>query len=80
MQMDAFICQVLIIIIVNWFHLDFNSVKSYVYSATYKKNKKNKIKIRYLKFDHVMCFCHYMFLLRRTDVSFLKVLDEMRML
>lgn len=42
MQMDAFICQVLIIIIVNWFHLDFNSVKSYVYSATYKKNKKNK--------------------------------------
>lgn len=39
MQMDAFICQVLVIIIVNWFHLDLNSVKSSVYSATYKKNK-----------------------------------------
>lgn len=39
MQMDAFICQVLVIIIVNWLHLDLNSVKSYVYSATYKKKK-----------------------------------------
>lgn len=39
MLMDAFICQVLIIIIVNWFHLDFNSVKSSVYSATYQKMK-----------------------------------------
>lgn len=47
-----FICLVLIIIIVNWFHLDFNSVKSSVYSATYQK-----INIRYLKFNCAVCFC-----------------------
>lgn len=36
--------------IVNWFHLDFNSVKSSVYSATYQK-----INIRYLKFVCTVC-------------------------
>lgn len=39
-----FICQVLIIIImmmiVIWFHLDFNSVKSSVYSAAYQTKNK----------------------------------------
>lgn len=50
-----FVCQVLIMI-VNWFHLDFNSVKSSVYSATYQK-----INIRYLKFARPTCFCHVLF-------------------
>lgn len=39
MQMDAFICRVLIMILVIWFHLDSNSVKHSVYSATYQINK-----------------------------------------
>lgn len=39
MQMDAFICRVLIMILVIWFHLDSNSVKPSVYSATYQINK-----------------------------------------
>ncbi len=49
--------------IVNWFHLDFNSVKSPVYSATYQK-----INIRYLKFGSAACFCHFFFFC----ISFLK--------
>lgn len=75
MLMDAFICQVLVIIIVNWFHLDLNSVKSYVYSATYKK-----IKIRYLKFDHaIVCiviyvFCLFVFCCDRLTYLYLLIL------
>lgn len=35
----VFVCQMLIMMIVNWSHLDFNSVKSSVYSAEISKNK-----------------------------------------
>lgn len=63
-----FICLVLIIIIVNWFHLDFNSVKSSVYSASYQK-----INIRYLTLIVLCVIVIPLFLLRWTAVALLKV-------
>lgn len=41
-----FICQMFIMMIVNWFHLDFNSVKVLCIVQHIKK-----INIRYLNFD-----------------------------
>lgn len=50
------VCQMLIMMIVNWSHLDFNSVKVLCIVPKYQK-----INIRYLKFDVPMCL--YFFLI-----------------